>query len=59
VAAGGSLRADERSHGRLYALAALGVEGPAAQHIRSALELGLGGGVRVGIALRRALSNHR
>jgi hypothetical protein len=53
IAAGGSLRADNRSRGQLYALAALGVEGPAARGVRPAFELGLGGGVRFGFALRR------
>jgi hypothetical protein len=59
LVAGGSFRADQRSRGQLYALAALGVEGPASHHVVPAFELGLGGGVRVGIALRRALTNHR
>ena len=59
LVAGGSLRTDERSRGRLYVLAALGVEGPASHHVVPAFELGLGGGVRFSVALRRAFENHR
>jgi hypothetical protein len=51
---GASYRADVRSRGALYLLVALGVEGPAARGVVPAVELGVGGGLRVGIALRRS-----
>ena len=59
LVAGGSFRTDQRSRGQLYALGALGVEGPESHHVVPAFELGLGGGVRIGIALRRAFATHR
>jgi hypothetical protein len=59
LVAGGSFRADQRARGRLYALAAIGVEGPAHHAVVPAFELGLGGGVRAGIVLRRGLANRR
>ena len=59
LVAGGSLRADQRARGRLYALAAVGVEGPESHRVVPAFELGLGGGVRAGIVLRRGLANRR
>jgi hypothetical protein len=59
LVAGGSLRADQRARGRMYALAAVGVEGPVSRPVVPAFELGLGGGVRAGIVLRRGLANRR
>jgi hypothetical protein len=59
LVAGGSFRADGGARGRLYALAALGVEGPENHPVVPAFELGLGGGVRAGIVLRRGLANRR
>ncbi len=56
---GGSFRADQRARGHLYALAAVGVEGPEHHAVVPAFELGLGGGVRAGIVLRRGLANRR
>ena len=37
----------------------LGVEGPAGGGVVPAIEAGFGGGVRVGVALRRAMRNRR
>lgn len=42
-----------------YLLALIGIEGPAHSPWRTALEIGLGGGVRAGIVFRRARSNGR
>jgi hypothetical protein len=52
---GASYRADAQSRGALYLLVALGVEGPAARGVVPAVELGVGGGLRVGMALRRSM----
>jgi hypothetical protein len=51
--AGTSYRVDTRARGALYLLAAVGVHAPATHGITSAIEAGLGGGVRVGVVLRR------
>jgi hypothetical protein len=59
LVAGGSFRADAGSRGRLYALAAVGAEGPATHPVVPAFELGFGGGVRAGIVLRRGMSGRR
>jgi hypothetical protein len=59
LVAGGSFRADQRARGRLDALAAAGVEGPVSHPLVPAFELGLGGGVRAGVVLRRGLANRR
>jgi hypothetical protein len=50
-----------RSEGdwRGYLLAVAGVEGPGARGLLPALELGLGGGARVGIVLRSAAPDRR
>jgi hypothetical protein len=50
-----------RSEGdwRGYLLAVIGVEGPGAHGVLPALELGLGGGARVGVVLRSAASDRR
>jgi hypothetical protein len=50
---GGSYLVDRRSRGRLAVLAGVGVEGPPSRRLVPAFELGLGGGVRVGLAIRR------
>ena len=59
LVAGGSFRADQGARGRLYALGAVGIEGPISHPVVPAFELGLGGGVRAGIVLRRGLANRR
>jgi hypothetical protein len=59
LVAGGSFRADEGSRGRLYALAAVGAEGPGSHPIVPAFELGFGGGVRASVVLRRGLVTRR
>jgi hypothetical protein len=51
---GMTFRADRGARGALYLLIALGVHAPARAGIVPALEVGLGGGVRAGIVLRRA-----
>ena len=58
--AGGGLSA-LRSGGdwRGYLLAVIGVEGPGAHNMLPALELGLGGGARVGLVLRSAAPERR
>jgi hypothetical protein len=59
LVAGGSFRADAGTRGRLYALAAVGAEGPASHPIVPAFELGFGGGVRAGVVLRRGMATRR
>ena len=59
LVAGGSFRADAGTRGRLYALAAVGAEGPASHPIVPAVELGFGGGVRAGVVLRRGMATRR
>jgi hypothetical protein len=55
-----SLRHDsDESRSSLYLLALLGVEGPPSRGFAPAIELGLGGGVRAGVILRRADSKSR
>jgi len=56
--AGGSVRyyADRW---RPYLLLGVGIEGPAHRRFVPAIELGLGGGARVGIAIRRAIPDRR
>jgi len=44
---------------RGYLLAVVGVEGPGARGLLPALELGLGGGARVGVVLRSAAPDRR
>lgn len=56
---GGSYRIDARRSGRLFLLVGLGVEGPRSNGLVSAIELGLGGGVRLGVAVRRARKEAR
>ena len=50
---------DDEERWRAVLVAALGIEGPAASGVVPAVEVGFGGGVRVGIALRRAMPNRR
>jgi hypothetical protein len=54
-----SVRRDAGDPWRGYLLLALGVEGPAVRGVFPALEVGLGGGVRVGVVLRSAMPEHR
>jgi hypothetical protein len=54
LAGGVGVRADARARGRPYLLAMLGLEGPRWGAVVPAIEAGLGSGVRVGFALRRA-----
>jgi hypothetical protein len=51
---GMSYRADGGARGALYLLIAVGVHAPPSHGLVPALEVGLGGGVRVGIVIRRA-----
>jgi hypothetical protein len=50
---------DQRANWRADLLLVLGVEGPVHAGWRPSVELGLGGGARLGIVLRRARSNGR
>ena len=56
---GASVRYDEGGHGRGYLVALIGIEGPPTGGLLPALEVGLGGGTRVGLTLRRAVPNRR
>ncbi len=56
---GVSLRWSEREQAQGYLLLVAGVEGPARGGWRPAVELGLGGGVRLGVVLRRARNSAR
>jgi hypothetical protein len=49
--------ADERWHG--FLVIAVGLEGPRSGGVVPAIELGLGGGARLGVVLRRALPDRR
>jgi len=51
---GGSARYDEGGRARGYMVAFIGVEGPPMGGLLPALEVGLGGGTRVGVTVRRA-----
>jgi hypothetical protein len=61
--AGGGITAqwffDRRGVPRADLLLLIGLEGPARAGWRTAFELGLGGGARLGVVLRRARSNSR
>jgi hypothetical protein len=59
--AGGGLsyRADRGARGRVDLVAVIGVEGTAHRGWMVAAECGVGGGVRVGMALRRAREDRR
>ena len=50
---GASYRVDARARGALYLVAGLGVHAPATRGITPAIEASLGGGVRVGVVVRR------
>jgi opacity protein-like surface antigen len=54
---GGIYDGSEKWRGVL--VGALGVEGPVTGHVVPALEVGFGGGVRVGVAFRRAMRGRR
>jgi hypothetical protein len=58
---GGGITAqwDRRGERRADLLLLIGLEGPAHAGWRTAVELGLGGGARLGVVLRRARSNSR
>lgn len=57
---GGGDTAQERPRGRGYLLMALGVEGPeVGNRMMPALEVGFGGGTRVGVVLRQARAGRR
>jgi hypothetical protein len=56
--AGGSVR-HQADRWRPYLLIGIGVEGPANHGFVPALELAMGGGVRVGLAIRRAIPDRR
>jgi len=56
---GASARYDEGDRTRGYMVAFLGVEGPPMGGVLPALEVGLGGGTRLGVTLRRALESRR
>jgi hypothetical protein len=59
-AAGGlSAVYDRADEWRAVLVGVLGVEGPAGGGVVPAIEAGFGGGVRVGVALRRAMRNRR
>jgi len=50
---------DQRANWRADLLLVLGIEGPVHAGWRTSVELGLGGGARLGVVLRRARSNGR
>lgn len=50
---------DDGERWRAVLVGALGVEGPALRSIVPAFEVGFGGGVRLGVVLRRAMSGRR
>jgi hypothetical protein len=50
---------DERDRWRAVLVGALGIEGPPAGAVVPAVEVGFGGGVRVGIAFRRSMAGRR
>ncbi len=54
LAGGLSLRGDAGDRVRPYLVGAAELEGPATHGVRVAYQLGLGGGVRLGVAIRRA-----
>jgi hypothetical protein len=54
-----SLRYDEFDKWRPDAVLGFGVEGPFRPHVVPSFELSLGGGIRVGMALRRVRGDFR
>ena len=59
VAGGLSTMYDETEDWRALLAGALGVEGPALGSMVPAIEVGFGGGTRIGVALRRAMPGRR
>ncbi|HXD21722.1 MAG TPA: hypothetical protein VN613_00080 [Gemmatimonadaceae bacterium] len=59
VGGGVTAQWDRRATRRADLLLLVGIEGPAHAGWRTAVELGLGGGARLGVVLRRARSNAR
>lgn len=59
--AGGGLSArfDEGHRARTYLLLTIGVDGPVRRGLTTSVEAGLGGGGRLGIAIRRAAAERR
>jgi len=57
--AGVSWRAERGETGRAYVVMMLGVEGKPGPRFVPALELGLGGGTRIGLVLRRTVPERR
>lgn len=56
---GVSARFDDNRDAKAYLLLFLGVEGPASRGLSPAIELGLGGGGRLGVILRRGAAERR
>jgi len=50
---------DRTEQWRAVLVGVLGIEGPATNGVVPAVEIGFGGGVRVGVALRRAMPGRR
>jgi len=50
---------DRAEDWRAVIVGVLGIEGPAARGVVPAVEIGFGGGVRVGVAIRRAMTGRR
>jgi hypothetical protein len=59
--AGGGLTArfDEGRRSRMYLLVLAGVDGPARHGLTTAIEVGLGGGARIGVIVRHATTERR
>ena len=57
--AGVSVRGARGSDARGYVVAVIGVEGRPGRFIVPAVELGLGGGTRIGVIIRRTVPNRR
>ena len=50
---------DEAEHWRAVLVGSVGVEGPAIGSVLPAIEVGFGGGTRLGVVVRRALPGRR
>jgi hypothetical protein len=57
--AGGSVRHDEGGRTRALAVVTIGVEGPGGRRLMPFVEVGLGGGARIGAGVRRAMMGRR
>ena len=57
--AGVSWRAERGETGRAYVVMMFGLEGNPGARFVPAIEVGLGGGTRVGVILRRSVRDHR